>query len=131
AGARRTQGRHREDLGRHTGRQIQETLSGPLWRGHRRGAQARPSRHAHIFDLADAKGLMRAGVDALAHGVRDQDVDDEIIAMFKQRPNLILTPNLPDRGVKVDLSWLKPGVSPNEFAMLEAANTDRPLARSF
>ena len=74
---------------------------------------------------------MRAGVDALAHGVRDQDVDDEIIAMFKQRPNLILTPNLPDRGVKVDLSWLKPGVSPNEFAMLEAANTDRPLARSF
>src|SRR2546425_625784 len=31
---------------------------------------------AHIFDLEDAKGLIRAGIDALAHGVRDQDVDD-------------------------------------------------------
>jgi imidazolonepropionase-like amidohydrolase len=94
---------------------------------HKRGLRVT----AHIFDLEDAKGLMRAGVDALAHGVRDQDVDEEIIGMFKQRPNLVLTPNLPERGVKVDLSWLKAGVSPNEFAMLEAANTDRRLAQAF
>ena len=42
---------------------------------------------AHIFKMEDAKGLMRAGLDAFAHGVRDVDVDDEIVAMFKQRPN--------------------------------------------
>src|SRR5258706_5198171 len=31
---------------------------------------------AHLFDLEDAKGLVRAGVDVLAHGVRAKDIDD-------------------------------------------------------
>jgi imidazolonepropionase-like amidohydrolase len=86
---------------------------------------------AHIFNMSDAKGLMRAGLDAFAHGVRDKDIDDETVAMFKERPNLILTPNLPDRGVKVDLSWLKPGLPAAEFEKLEAANTDKPREQAF
>jgi imidazolonepropionase-like amidohydrolase len=86
---------------------------------------------AHIFDLEDAKGLMRAGIDAFAHGVRDRDIDDEFVAMFKQRPDLILTPNLPDRGVKTDLSWLKAGLPAAELEKLEAANTDRPREQAF
>ena len=94
---------------------------------HKRGLRVT----AHIFDLEDAKGLMRAGVDALAHGVRDRDIDDELVVMFKQRPNLVLTPNLPERGVKVDLGWLKASLPPNQFALLEAANTDRPVAQAF
>ena len=80
---------------------------------------------AHIFNIDDAKGLMRANLDVFAHGVRDKDIDDETVAMFKQRPNLILIPNLPDRGVKVDRSWLQPGMAPEEFAKLEADNIDR------
>ena len=94
---------------------------------HKRGLRVT----AHLFDLDDAKGLIRAGVDALAHGVRDRDIDDELVSMFKQRPSLFLTPNLPERGVKVDLGWLKPGLGPNQLAMLEAANTDRPIAQAF
>ncbi|TMH49012.1 MAG: hypothetical protein E6H59_00685, partial [Betaproteobacteria bacterium] len=94
---------------------------------HKRGLRVT----AHLFDLEDAKGLIRAGVDALAHGIRDKDIDDELVAMFKQRPNLILTPNLPDRGVKVDLSWLRAGLPAEELAKLEAANTDRPAAQAF
>ena len=86
---------------------------------------------AHLFDLEDAKGLIRAGVDALAHGVRDRDIDDELIAMFRQRPGLILTPNLPDRGVRVDLGWLKPSLPPTQYAALEQQNTDRKLAQDF
>jgi imidazolonepropionase-like amidohydrolase len=86
---------------------------------------------AHIFNMDDAKGLMRAGIDAFAHGVRDRDVDDETIEMFKARPNLTVTPNLPDRGVKVDLSWLKPGLPAAEFEKLEAANTDKPREQTF
>jgi len=93
---------------------------------HKRGLRVT----AHIFELADAKGLMRAGIDAFAHGVRDRDIDDELVGMFKQRPNLILTPNLPDRGVTVDLSWLRAGLPADEFAKLEAANTDRPAAQA-
>jgi imidazolonepropionase-like amidohydrolase len=86
---------------------------------------------AHIFDLEDAKGLIRAGIDAFAHGVRDQDIDDELVAMFRQRPSLILTPNLPDRGVKVDLSWLRAGLPAADVEKLEAANTDRPQLQHF
>ena len=86
---------------------------------------------AHIFNMEDAKGLMRAGLDSFAHGVRDVDVDDETVAMFKQRPQLYLIPNLPDRGVKVDRSWLKSGLSAEEFAKLEAENTDRPKVNAF
>jgi imidazolonepropionase-like amidohydrolase len=93
---------------------------------HKRGLRVT----AHIFDLEDAKGLIRAGIDAFAHGVRDRDIDDELVAMFKQRPNLILTPNLPDRGVTVDLDWLRAGLPADEFAKLEAANTDRPAAQA-
>jgi imidazolonepropionase-like amidohydrolase len=94
---------------------------------HKRGLRVT----AHIFDMEDAKGLMRAGVDAFAHGVRDKDIDDEVVAMFKQRPNLILTPNLPDRGVKADLEWLKAGLPAAEVAKLESVNYDRPTAQVF
>jgi imidazolonepropionase-like amidohydrolase len=94
---------------------------------HKRGLRVA----AHIFSLEDAKGLMRAGIDAYAHGVRDKDIDEEFVAMYKQRPNLILTPNLPPRGVKIDRSWLQAGLSAEEFAKLEAANTDRPEAQAF
>jgi imidazolonepropionase-like amidohydrolase len=93
---------------------------------HKRGLRVT----AHIFELEDAKGLMRAGIDAFAHGVRDKDIDDELVAMFKQRPNLILTPNLPDRGVKVDLEWLRPGLPAEEFGKLEAANKENPKAQA-
>ena len=87
---------------------------------------------AHIFNMDDAKGLMRAGLDAFAHGVRDKDVDDETVAMFKERPNLILNPNLPERGMKVDRSWLQPGMPAEEFAKLEAENIDRlPQVKAF
>ena len=94
---------------------------------HKRGLRVT----AHIFELEDAKGLIRAGVDAFAHGIRDRDIDDEVLAMFKQRPNLILTPNLPDRGVKADLSWLRASLPAAEFAKLEEANTERPKAQAF
>ena len=86
---------------------------------------------AHIFNMEDAKGLMRANLDFFAHGVRDRDVDDETLAMFKQRPHLFVIPNLPDRGVKVDRSWLKPGLSAEEFAKLQAASIDNPKAQGF
>lgn len=86
---------------------------------------------AHVFNMDDAKGLMRAGVDAFAHGVRDQDVDAETVAMFKERPNIVLNPNLPDRGVKVDRSWMQAGMTPEEFAKLEKENVDRPMVQHF
>jgi imidazolonepropionase-like amidohydrolase len=81
---------------------------------------------AHIFTLDDAKGLLRAGLDAFAHSVRDRDIDDEFMMLAKQRPALVVTPNLPDRGVAVDLSWLAESVPAGELAKLQAAATNRP-----
>jgi imidazolonepropionase-like amidohydrolase len=40
---------------------------------------------AHIVFLDDAKGVLRAGVDYIAHSVRDQEVDEEFIALMKKR----------------------------------------------
>jgi imidazolonepropionase-like amidohydrolase len=76
---------------------------------------------AHIYELTDAKGLLKAGLDAFAHGVRDRDIDEEFVAMYKQRPEVILVPNLPSRGVKTDLSWVSDTVAPAELEKLQAA----------
>ena len=84
---------------------------------------------AHLFTLEDAKGLWKAGIDAFAHGVRDRDIDEEFLSMVKKRPAFVLVPNLPDRGVKTDLSWLKASLSAGELQKLEATNTDRPDAQ--
>ncbi|MBI3047170.1 MAG: amidohydrolase family protein [Acidobacteria bacterium] len=76
---------------------------------------------AHIFELEDAKGLLKAGLDAFAHGVRDRDIDEEFVAMYKQRPEVILVPNLPNRGVKMDLSWVSDTVAAGQLEKLQAA----------
>jgi imidazolonepropionase-like amidohydrolase len=85
---------------------------------------------AHIFALEDAKGLLRAGVDAFAHGIRDTNVDDEVVALFRERPNVVVVPNLPDRGVTTDLSWLAGQIPDDRLQTLQAASTDRPDAQA-
>jgi imidazolonepropionase-like amidohydrolase len=84
---------------------------------------------AHIFTLDDAKGLLRAGLDAFAHSVRDRDIDDEFMMLARQRPNLVVVPNLPDRGVATDVSWLAESVPAGQLAKLQAAATNRPEAQ--
>jgi imidazolonepropionase-like amidohydrolase len=57
---------------------------------------------AHIYYLADAKELLRSGIDIFAHGVRDREIDEEGLALFKQHPNVVVIPNLPDRETTAD-----------------------------
>jgi len=83
---------------------------------------------AHIFDLSDAKGLLRANLDAFAHGVRDTDVDDEFMGLLKQKPNFVLNPNMGARGAVADVSWLKAALPAAEYAKIEAANVANPQA---
>ncbi|MGE0591624.1 MAG: amidohydrolase family protein [Vicinamibacterales bacterium] len=85
---------------------------------------------AHIFALEDAKGLLRAGIDAFAHGVRDRDIDEEGLALFRDRPNVYVVPNMPDRGVAQDYGWLAESLPAEEVARLQEASTDRPDAQA-
>ena len=48
---------------------------------------------AHLYFLEDAKGLLDAGVDFIAHSVRDAEVDDELIAKLREK-NVCLCPTL-------------------------------------
>jgi len=84
---------------------------------------------AHVFTLEDAKGLLRAGIDAFAHGVRDRDIDDELVALWSERPNVVLVPNLPNPGVAGDLSWLSGTVPADELQEMQEAQRDRPAAQ--
>ena len=42
----------------------------------------------HVVEMDDVKAIMRAGIDGFAHGPwrGGQEVDDELLALFKQRP---------------------------------------------
>jgi imidazolonepropionase-like amidohydrolase len=84
---------------------------------------------AHIFSLEDAKGLLKAGVDIFAHGVRDRDIDEEFVALVKARPNVVLIPNMPDRGVPTDLGWLAGNMPAGELEKLKANAKPRPEAQ--
>jgi imidazolonepropionase-like amidohydrolase len=86
---------------------------------------------AHIYTLEDAKATLRAGLDAFAHGVRDKDLDAEFMALVKQHPNLVLGPNMPDRGVVANIDWLRPSLAAADFEALQKANTNRPDAHAF
>lgn len=55
-----------------------------VWQAVMAEAHAKNVRVAvHIHDLAYAKKLVAAGADIIAHGVRDEPVDDELIGLLK------------------------------------------------
>jgi imidazolonepropionase-like amidohydrolase len=86
---------------------------------------------AHIFRLEDARGLLRAGIDVLAHGVRDRDIDDELLALVAEHPDTVLIPNLPPRGVPTDLTWLAGALPAEELAALEERQTETEAQEPF
>ena len=71
--------------------------------------------------LADAKDLIRAGVDGFAHTVRDRDIDDEYMALVREYPDVWTVPNLPGSPVTLeDLPWLAETLPPFEVDSLRA-----------
>jgi imidazolonepropionase-like amidohydrolase len=65
---------------------------------------------AHIFYLDDAKALLQAGADMIAHSVRDKEIDAEFIALMKVR-NIPYCPTLTR-----ELSTFVYGTTPDFFA---------------
>ena len=56
-----------------------ETYAAVIETAHQRGLRVA----AHLYYLEDAKGLLQAGADLLAHSVRDLEVDDTLITLLR------------------------------------------------
>jgi hypothetical protein len=100
---------------------------------------------AHIFYLEDAKALLRAGIDLIAHSIRDQPVDDELVTLLRER-DICVSPTLTRElstfvyergpsffGDSTRRRWASPARTPNISSMPEsvwrsAPTPDRPRA---
>jgi imidazolonepropionase-like amidohydrolase len=81
---------------------------------------------AHIFYLEDAKELVRAGVDVIAHSVRDKEFDAETLALMKAR-NVAYCPTL-TREVSAFVYESTPAFFTDQFFLREA---DREVMAQF
>jgi imidazolonepropionase-like amidohydrolase len=57
-----------------------EAYSAIIDEAHKKGARVA----VHVVYLADAKAVLRLGAEYIAHSVRDFDIDDEALALFKK-----------------------------------------------
>jgi imidazolonepropionase-like amidohydrolase len=81
---------------------------------------------AHVFYLADAKELVRQGINGFAHMVRDQPVDNELLSMMKAKGAWMVSATL-SREMAYSLAimpWLNDpfftrGVTPGTLAALK------------
>ena len=88
---------------------------------------------AHMWYLDDAKNLARAGVDSFAHPIRDKEVDDELVQLLKDRPNIIMQTNLSSTeflSLTEEPAWLQDPLlqdlaSPAEIKKLSAQIHDK------
>ena len=100
--------------------------------GHRHGLQV----NAHVFYHSDAVDLVEAGIDGLAHLVRDKEMDEGLVSSIV-RHNVYVMPNLsPEWNTHTDLPhWLREGdplltllqesVSPPVIARMRKAYENR------
>ena len=68
-----------DNLGSGT-KMTQETYQAVIEAAHEHGLKLT----AHMYYLEDAKGLLEAGADLLAHSVRDVAVDDELVTLLRE-----------------------------------------------
>jgi imidazolonepropionase-like amidohydrolase len=60
----------------------------------------------HATGVADAKNLLRANIDVFAHMIAG--VDEELVALFKQRPNVVVLTALGGPRRIVSAPWINP-----------------------
>jgi len=116
-------------------------LSPPLYRAiideaHRHGLRV----NAHVFYLADAKGLVAAGINGFTHMARDKEMDDEVVqAIVKRGVYIMPTLQNAERGRNVEMpaslaAWLngpaREAIPPELIAKVQAAYGGRTAAQA-
>lgn len=84
---------------------------------------------SHVYYLADAHKLINAGVDVLAHSIRDKEVDDELLKKMNEK-NIIYIPTLTreifefiyaEQPEWIDEDFFKHSLDPGVYEMLSSA----------
>ena len=79
--------------------------------------------------LMDAKDLLRAGVDGFVHTVRDRDVDEEYLALVRERSAVWTGPNLPGTPpTRSDVAALAETLPPERIAEMRGELERREAA---
>ena len=88
--------------------------------------------HAHATTLPDQKSVVRAGVDVLVHTVQNAPLDDEFVALLKEKkPYSTTVIGLGDRTeVCDDDPFVTETLPPSLVARIRATTTPRPLEPS-
>jgi imidazolonepropionase-like amidohydrolase len=89
---------------------------------------------AHVFYLADAKELVREGINGFAHMVRDQPVDNELLNMMKAKGVWMVSATL-SREMAYSLAimpWLNDpfftrGVTPGTLTALKSMDREKAV----
>jgi imidazolonepropionase-like amidohydrolase len=89
---------------------------------------------AHVFYLADAKELVREGINGFAHMVRDQPVDNELLSMMKAKGVWMVSATL-SREMAYSLAimpWLNDpfftrGVTPGTLTALRSMDREKAV----
>lgn len=70
-----------DDFGGHASKMKPEIYKAIIRQAHRYGIKVA----AHLYYLEDARNLVAAGLDIIAHSIRDKVVDDELLKEMKER----------------------------------------------
>ena len=76
---------------------------------------------AHLFYLEQARGLVNAGLDVIAHSIRDQDVDSAFIADLKRR-------NVGSRASRIAVTWACTSRAISTIDLRSASLTTNPAS---
>ena len=91
-----------------------EVYQAIIQEAHRQGIPAA----VHLVELEDAKALVQAGVDILAHSVRDVPVDEELVNLMRER-RICLIPTL-TRDLSTFVYGSRPAFFDDAFFLEEA-----------
>jgi imidazolonepropionase-like amidohydrolase len=87
--------------------------------------------HAHATTLADQKAVVRAGVDVLVHTVGSEPLDDDYVALLREKkPYWTTVIGLGDRTEVCDDDFAADTLPPALVATIRATKEARPLAPS-